>query len=204
MNQKIPRILRIDASNRGEDSVTRQLANQIVEGLLEQQAGAEVIERDLNQGMEFIDPEWIGANFTPEDERSDQQRAKLSKSDALIQELDEADILVITAPMYNFSVPAVLKAWIDLICRAKLTFAYTENGPVGLLRDRPVYLVVATGGVPLGSPVDFVTPYMKQVLSFIGLNDVRIVAAQQINMDADAALAKAKAEIQSHLSENEE
>ena len=97
--------------------------------------------------------------------------------------------------MYNFGVPATLKAWIDLVCRAGVTFRYTDNGPEGLLEGRPVDIVITSGGVPLGSPVDFVSGYLQQVFTFIGLDDVNIVGAAQMNVDADAGLAAARSQI---------
>jgi FMN-dependent NADH-azoreductase len=108
-------------------------------------------------------------------------------SDHLLRELDDADVIVITVPLYNFSVPATLKAWIDMVCRAGLSFRYTDNGPVGMLRDRPVYLVIASGGVPLGSAADFASGYLHHIFSFIGITDVRDVFAGGTNLDQSAS-----------------
>ena len=120
----------------------------------------------------------------------------------LVKELKEANALVVSTPMYNFSIPASLKAWIDMVCRAGETFRYTENGPEGLLTNiDTMYLIVATGGAPVGSPVDFVVPYMKQIASFLGIKNVEVIAADRMNVDADASLAKAREEIAA-LSEN--
>ncbi len=116
-------------------------------------------------------------------------------SDSLVAELKDADVLVIGVPIYNFNVPASLKAWIDMIARARLTFRYTENGPEGLLQGKKAYLVVATGGVPVGSPVDFATPYLKHALGFIGITDVEIIAADRLNSQADEAMDSARARI---------
>lgn len=111
----------------------------------------------------------------------------LPGSDLLVRELDSADVIMITAPVYNFSVPAALKAWIDMICRASLTFHYTENGPEGLLKDRPVYLVMASGGVPFGSSADFASGYLRHILGFIGIRDVRPVYAEGTNANVSAS-----------------
>ena len=100
------------------------------------------------------------------------------------------------APPKLVAVRATLKAWIDLVCRAGVTFRYTKNGPEGLLANRPVDIVITSGGVPLGSPVDFVTGYLKQVFAFIGIDDVNIVGAAQMNVDADASLSAARAQIE--------
>jgi FMN-dependent NADH-azoreductase len=121
----------------------------------------------------------VRANLTDPAERREQQHARLDVSDRLVAELDAADVVVLTAPVYNFSVPAALKAWIDMICRARLSFRYTESGPQGMLRDRPVYLVMASGGMPFGSPADFASGYLRHIFAFIGIHDVRMVQAER-------------------------
>jgi FMN-dependent NADH-azoreductase len=98
--------------------------------------------------------------------------------------------------MYNFNVPATLKAWIDQVCRAGVTFRYTENGPEGLLAGKSADIVITTGGAPLGSPVDFVSGYLKQVFAFIGIDDVNIFGADRMNVDAQASVARAQAQIE--------
>jgi len=122
-------------------------------------------------------------------------RETLGYSDELVDELKNADTLVIGVPVYNFSIAATLKAWIDMIARARLTFRYTENGPVGLLEGKKAYLVVATGGVPVGSPMDFATPYLRHALSFVGIIDVEIVAADGVNNNAEESMDRARAHI---------
>ena len=126
-------------------------------------------------------------NFTPPEQRSPAQRERLAVSDHAVALLKEADTVIVTVPVYNFSLPSTLKAWIDHVCRAGVTFRYTENGPRGLLADRPVYLVMTSGGVPFGSPMDFASGYLKQVLNFIGIEDVRLVGAEGVASDAGAA-----------------
>lgn len=189
------KILRIDASANPGDSASRRLGDEIV-ARLRQDADIELRQRDLNREPSFIDPAWIDANFTAAAERDATQAERLRVSDALIAELQWADRILLTTPMYNFSVPATLKAWIDLVCRAGVTFRYTENGPEGLLERRPVDIVITSGGVPLGSPVDFLSGYLQQVFAFIGLDDVNIVGAAQMNVDADASLAAARSQIE--------
>ncbi|MCH8159834.1 MAG: NAD(P)H-dependent oxidoreductase, partial [Proteobacteria bacterium] len=125
----------------------------------------------------------------------EQQRKTLAYSDTLVAELQNADVLVIGVSMYNFSITATLKAWIDMIARARLTFRYTENGPQGLLSGKKAYLVVATGGVPVGSPMDFATPYLRHALAFVGITDVEIVAADRLNSEAEESLNKAREQI---------
>ena len=184
-------VLRIDSSMRRDGSTTRTLTEKVVEAL----APTTVTERDLLDGIDLIDEEWIAANFTDPAERSAEQNATLAASDTLVAEVKAADVLVIGAPIYNFSVPGALKAWIDQICRARETFRYTENGPVGLLEGKRAIIVVASGGVPVDSPVDFMTPYLRHVLGFIGITDVTVIAADRQMQDADAAQARALAGI---------
>ena len=178
-------VLHIDASARTEGSATRELTAKIVERL-----GANtVLRRDLAaEALPQIDETWIGANFTPADDRDAAQADRLTQSDVLINELKAADAVVIGVPLYNFSVPAALKAWIDLVARAGVTFRYTEYGPKGLLEGKRAILAVASGGVPIGSEVDFATNYMKHVLGFIGITEVEIVAADRMAVDPEAAL----------------
>ena len=102
---------------------------------------------------------------------------------------------MIGAPIYNFSVPAVLKAWIDMICRARLTFRYTDTGVEGLLEGKKAYVVVPSGGVPVGSPVDFATPYLRHALGFVGITDVEFIGAQGADRGNDDALDAARAQI---------
>ena len=186
----IKKILRIDSSARQADSVSRALGDEVVSRLLARHPGATVTHHDLS-AMPHIDTDWVGANFTPADQRTAAQRERLALSDQAVAALKDADAIVLTAPIYNFSVPSVLKAWIDHVCRAGLTFRYTENGPKGLLPDRPVYLAMASGGVPFGSPVDFASAYLRQVFRFVGIEDVRLVGAAGVAADAAAARAAA-------------
>lgn len=187
----ITKVLRIDSSAQRENSVTRAIGDEVIRRLAERHADMNVQELDLAGGMDHIDNDWLGANLTPEDRRSTVQRERLALSDEAVASLQEADVVVLTAPVYNFSVPSVLKAWIDHVCRAGRTFRYTANGPQGLLTDKPVYLVMASGGVPFGSPVDFASGYLKQVLRFIGIEDVRLIGAEGVASDAELAKQKA-------------
>ncbi|MEM5581807.1 NAD(P)H-dependent oxidoreductase [Roseibium sp. AS2] len=186
-------ILQVNASARKSGSVTRDLSDALVTGLLSKTPEAKVISRDVSQGLPFLDEDWVGATFTAPAERSADQRLKLALSDTLVRELKAADTIVIGMPIYNFSVPAALKAWIDLVARARETFQYTENGPVGLLQGKKAYVIVASGGTKVGSEIDFATTYLGHVLGFMGITDVKIVAADQLMLDPskrDAALAE--------------
>lgn len=183
-------ILRIDTSVRTSDSVTRDLTNRFIE-TISRGADTAVLRHDLARGLPLIDEAWVGANFTPAEDRTDDQKQALRLSDNLIADLEAADIIAIGLPIYNFSVPAALKAWVDLVARARVTFRYTENGPEGLLKNKKAYLFVASGGTGVGSEIDFATSYMRHALAFIGITDVTVVAADQMDVDAGASLAKA-------------
>ena len=185
-------LLRIDASARHEGSESRALTQRIVDRL----APATVITRDLTVGVPLIDAEWLAAGWTPEDQRTDAQRNTLALSTTLIDELKAADTLVIGAPIYNFSIPASLKAWIDQIARAGVTFRYTENGPEGLLTGKRAIIAVASGGTQVGSDYDFATGYLRHILGFIGITDVQFVAADQLMVNEAASHAKADADLQ--------
>ncbi|MDJ0812894.1 MAG: NAD(P)H-dependent oxidoreductase [Woeseiaceae bacterium] len=189
------KILEVSASGRRADSVSRKLSNEIIEALETREGKVEVVRRDLSQGIPLVDEGWIQANFTPEDERTRDQREALGVSDVLVEELQAADVIVIGSPIYNFGVPAALKAWIDMIARARKTFRYTSDGPEGLLKDKKVYVVIASGGVPVDSPVDFATPYLRHVLSFVGLTDVDVIAADQLGSRADESIDAARVQI---------
>lgn len=189
------RILRIDSSARTRNSVSRALGDAVVQRLLATTPYVNVVQRELAKGLPSIDADWVAANFTDAEARTPEQASKLTLSDELIDELREADVIVVTAPIYNFSVPSVLKAWIDQVCRAGLTFRYTPQGPQGLLENRPVYLAMASGGVPFGSAVDFASGYLKQVFRFIGIDDVRLIGAERVASDEGAARAAAMAEL---------
>ncbi len=184
-------VLRIDASARREGSVSRDLATKIINRL----APDQVIARDLATPPPLLDEAWVGANFTPSDQRTEDQRAKLALSDTLIAELAAADTLVIGLPIYNFGVPAALKAWIDQVARAGVTFQYTETGPKGLLEGKRAIVAVASGGTEAGSEVDFATGYIRHVLGFIGIHDVAFVTADRLMVDAEAAMATAHAQV---------
>ncbi|MDT0595292.1 FMN-dependent NADH-azoreductase [Glaciecola petra] len=171
------KILHINSSGRKEGSLTRQVSEKLVDQFKKDETNVSVVQRDLASGLPFIDEQWINANFTDPEQRNDQQKQALAFSDSLVNELQNADKIIIASPIYNFSVPAVLKAWIDLIARARLTFRYTENGPEGLLQNKTAYLVMASGGVPIESEMDLATKYLKQVMRFIGITDVKVIDA---------------------------
>lgn len=168
-------VLHIDASARFDGSVSRELTQRLAERLA---GGGRVLRRDLAADpVPFVDEAWVGANFTADAERTQAQRETLAGSDALVEQLEAADDIVIGAPIYNFAIPASLKAWIDQVARARRTFRYTEDGPEGLLNGKTAWLVIASGGTPLDSEIDFATGYLRHVLGFLGITDVRVIDA---------------------------
>ena len=184
--------LNIQASARHDGSVTRQLSDKVLTEI----GADQIITRDLSEGTPLLDAAWLGANFTPVCDRTDAQRKNLALSDSLIGEIEAADTLVIGSPVYNFSVPAALKAWIDQICRVGVTFKYSPDGPVGLLSGKRAIIVIASGGTPVGSDIDYASGYLKHIMGFIGIHDVTIIAADDLGNDAEAKLAAANVDIE--------
>ena len=173
-------ILHITASIRDGESVSRSLGTKLVENLAAKQA-AEVVTRDLAKNeIPFIDAERFAANLAPYAERSPEQHELAKVADELIEELKAADTIVFSVPVYNFAVPATVKAWADLVARAGTTFRYTENGAEGLLTGKKAYIAIASGGTPIGSEIDFMSPWLKFFLGFLGITDVEMVAADGI------------------------
>ena len=184
-------ILHVNASARTEGSISRTLSQDLVSRLSD--ADTEVVTRDIGiSPVPILSEAWIGANFTPDEDRTAAQNQILELSDTLIGEIEAADTLVLGVPIYNFGVPAAFKAWIDLIARARKTFKYSEAGPVGLLDGKKAYVVIASGGTASGSEIDFATPYIRHVLGFVGIHDVSIIAAAQLMATGDAKIAAAR------------
>ena len=184
-------VLHIDTSARSTSSVTRDLSRKIVDKL----APSHVIRRDLATPLPLIDETWVGANFTPAEDRDEVQRDVLALSDKLIDELNRADTIVIGLPIYNFGVPASFKAWIDQIARAGVTFQYTPEGPRGLLEGKRAIVAIASGGTPVGSEWDFASGYVRHVLGFVGITEVEFVTADRMATDPEAALTAANAAV---------
>ncbi len=180
-------VLQIVSSVLEDNSTSTKLSSEVLQAI-----GGTVVTRNVNVGIPPIDSTWVGANMTPEADRTDAQRDALALSDTLIAEIKAADTLVIGAPVYNFGVPSTLKAWIDHICRAGITFQYAETGPKGLLEGKRAIIVLASGGTKLGSDFDFVSGYLRQIMNFIGITDVEIVAADRILAEGDQAIAEAR------------
>jgi len=180
------KILHVISSPRGEASNSIKLGNAIIEKIKEQHSETAVTVRDLTNGpFPHLEEAHLNAFFTPVEQHTDENKEAIRHSNEAIKEIFDADILVIDAPMYNFSIPSTLKSWIDHIARAGITFRYTAEGPEGLIKGKKAYLAVTTGGVYSSGPMasaDFVAPYLKTVLGFVGVNDVVVNRAEGFAM----------------------
>jgi FMN-dependent NADH-azoreductase len=189
-------LLFVTSSLSGAASKSSELAEEFIAASY---PGAPRVHRDLQaEAMPHLSPQTLGALMRPEAERDDDQKALVAFADTLIAEVEKADVIVIAAPMYNFSIPSTLKAWIDHVARAGRTFRYTETGPQGLLGGKKVFVISARGGKHSGTPRDFVETYLRTVLGFIGLTDVTFVNVEGLAMGPDAAtqgLAAARSQI---------
>lgn len=196
-------LLQINSSARRDASHSTRLANRIVERLRESAPNATLKVRDLNVVPHpVLDADALGALFTPAEQRTPEQAARVALDDALIAEIQAADVVVLGVPMYNFGVPAPLKNWIDAISRAGVTFRYTEKGPEGLLKGKRLYVALARGGQYRNTPADTQVPYLKMAFTFLGLTDVRWVYAEGLGMGPQAernGLASAHEQIEEAL-----
>ncbi len=196
-------ILQVNSSARSQGSYSTRLASALVEGLRIKHPSAQVVVRDLARTPHpTLDELALQALFTPPESRTAAQAARVALDDALIAEIQAADIVVLGVPMYNFGVPAQLKNWIDAIARARVTFRYTENGAEGLLTGKKVYVAQTRGGMFRGTERDGATPWIKTVLAFLGMNDVEHVYAEGLQLGPEAeqrALAQAEREIEAVL-----
>jgi len=197
------RVLYLQSSLFGEDGQSSLLARRFIDGYRARNPETELITRDLiNDGVPHLDVNRAGAlrGFATDLDAS--QQAALAQSDHLVAELKSADLVVLGLPMYNFGAPTQFKAWIDHIARAGVTFRYTENGPVGLLADRPVRVFAAHGGIHAGQPHETSTTFVKKIFAFMGIEDVEFVYAEGLNMGEDVkleSLARAEARIDALL-----
>ena len=193
-------LLKINTSLFSDQGQSSQLANQFVREWLASHPDSAVVTRDLaSEPVPHLDAQRFSAFLAAPEARSAEQQAIVDYSDALIRELQQADVIVMGLPLYNFGVPSQLKAYIDHVARNGVTFRYTENGPEGLLRNKKVYVFAARGGLYAGTPLDTQSDYIRHFLAFIGIDDVEFVYAEGLNISADAkdaALNKAHDEIQ--------
>lgn len=188
-------LLRIDGSPRKETSISRQLANTLQEHLLRE--ADTLLHRDVyyDSLVQLGNQDQVDAYFTPENQQTEAQKAAVHNSNVLAQEFANADTYIITSPMYNFSVTAGLKTYIDSISRVGISFQYTENGPIGLLKDKKAYVIITTGGTKLTSPVDHVTGYLTTFLNFLGITDITFINADEVVANQEQAITMAKEQI---------
>jgi len=192
-------VLVIESSARQQNSVSRELTAQFISQWRAAHPADSIKVRDLARDpVPHLDSTLLGGWMTPAEQQSDAEKTALARSNLLTDELLAADVLVLAAPMYNFAIPSTLKAWLDHVLRAGVTFKYTETGPQGLLSGKRAYVLTARGGVYAGSGLDHQEPYLRQALAFIGIHDVSFIHAEGLNLGADGmqkGVAKAKAQL---------
>jgi FMN-dependent NADH-azoreductase len=193
-------LLQINASIHNGNGQSSQLADQFVAAFRRRDPETKIIVREVAaaEPVPHLNAERFGALIAKPEERSAAQQAVVAYSDSLIDELKQADVIVLGLPMYNFGVPSQLKAYFDHIARAGVTFKYTDQGPVGQLTGKKVFVFAARGGLYAGTPLDTQTSYVRDFLRFIGMGDVEFVYAEGLAISPqskEAGLAKAIAEI---------
>ena len=196
-------ILQINGSARREGANSTRVADSIVSRLRSGNPTATLVKRDLaSDPHPALDESTLGALFTPVEQRTPEQAAVVARNDALIAEIQAADVIVLGVPMYNFGITTQLKSWIDAIARAGVTFRYTAQGPEGLLKGKTVYVALARGGRHRDTPTDTQVPYLKTVLGFLGMTDVHFIYAEGLNMgneSAEQGYAQAAADLEAAL-----
>jgi FMN-dependent NADH-azoreductase len=193
-------LLQINTSINKGNGQSSQLADRFVAAFRKRNPHAKIIVRDVAaaEAVPHLNAERFGAFITKPEERSAAQHSVVAYSDKLIDELKEADVIVLGLPMYNFGVPSQLKAYFDHVARAGITFKYTDRGPVGQLTGKKVYVFATRGGLYAGTPMDTQTSYVRDFLRFLGMTEVEFVYAEGLAISPqskEAGLAKAVAEI---------
>ncbi|PZW94347.1 FMN-dependent NADH-azoreductase [Pseudomonas sp. 478] len=180
------RVLIIESSARQQDSVSRQLTQTFISQWQTAHPNDHITVRDLAANpVPHLDINLLGGWMKPAEQRNDIEQVSLERSNQLTDELLAADVLVMAAPMYNFAIPSTLKAWLDHVLRAGVTFKYTDTGPQGLLSGKRAYVLTARGGIYAGSTADHQEPYLRQVMAFIGIHDVTFIHAEGMNLGGD-------------------
>lgn len=192
-------VLVIESSARQQGSVSRQLTAQFIANWSSANPADQIKVRDLAvDQVPHLDANLLGGWMTPAEQQSDAEQAALALSNLLTDELLAADVLVLAAPMYNFAIPSTLKAWLDHVLRAGVTFKYTETGPQGLLSGKRAFVLTARGGIYAGSAQDHQEPYLRQALAFVGIHDVSFIHAEGLNLGSEfmeKGLNQAKAQL---------
>jgi FMN-dependent NADH-azoreductase len=192
-------LLQIKSSLFGDNGNSSNLSNEFVQSWLAKHPNGKVIVRDLSEeAVPHLNAARVSAFFTPAEDRNQLQQSFVDYSDLLINELKNADAIVIGVPLYNFGIPSTLKAYFDQLARAGVTFQYSETGPVGLLADKPVHIIAARGGFHLGKTSDSQTAYLNTFLNFLGLKSIHYIYAEGLNLTAakDQSLSNAREKIE--------
>ncbi len=192
-------VLVIESSARKQGSVSRELTAQFIAQWQAAHPADTITVRDLAvEQVPHLDMDLLGGWMTPADKQSDAEKAALARSNTLTNELLAADVLVLAAPMYNFTIPSTLKSWLDHVLRAGVTFKYTDTGPQGLLTGKRAFVLTSRGGIYAGSTADHQEPYLRQVLGFVGIHDVSFIHAEGLNLGGEfmeKGLNQAKAQL---------
>ena len=188
------KIYQIDSSARKEGSTSRALAKKLLDKI--KKPGDEVVYRDLNEEMVFVSGLTESGMNIEEKDQNENHKKMFELSDQLVKELKESDIIIISAPIYNYGPPATLKAWSDLAARVGETFRFKPDGRrEGLLKNKKAYLVITSGGTKLNSKEDFLTPWLKFILNFFGIEKVEVISADQMALDYDKSIKDAEKQI---------
>ena len=188
------KIYQIDSSARKEGSTSRALAKKVLEKI--KKNGDEVIYRDLNDEMVFVSGLTESGMNINEKDQNENHKKMFKLSDQLVKELKESDVIIISAPIYNYGPPATLKAWSDLAARVGETFRFKPNGRrEGLLKNKRAFLVITSGGTKLNSKEDFLTPWLKFILNFFGIEKIDIICADQMALDYEKSIKDAEQQI---------
>ena len=190
MKNEMNKILFYKTSPKNEGSISTELGEYLV-NRLSKEGNTNVSKRQLDQ-IPFINQKIINGLYINDNEKTLEQLEAFKISDAIVKDVHENDTIIISTPIYNFAAPAVLKAWADLVARLNKTFQYTDNGPVGLLKNKKAYIVVSSGGTKIGSEIDFFTPWMRFFLNFIGIKDVTFISTDQLVGDYGLKIIQAK------------
>ena len=199
------KVLVVHSSPLSSQSLSRQMTEEFLKRYASRNVGSEFVSRDLvSDPVPHLSGAFVEAMFVPPDRRTSEMTSTLSLAHKLTEELETADDIVISSPMYNRTVPSSLKAWIDHIVLPFTTFKFGPQGPEGLLKNKTVYFICSTGGIYSTGPgmkEDFLTPYIKNILGFIGIQDVRVIAIEGVARDREQGLKMARAELDRVLGE---
>ena len=192
------KIYQIDSSARKEGSTSRALAKKLLEKIKKPED--EVIYRDLNEEMVFVSGLTESGMNIDEKDQNENHKKMFELSNKLVKELKESDVIIISAPIYNYGPPATLKAWSDLAARVGETFKFKPNGRrEGLLKNKKAFLVITSGGTKLNSSEDFLTPWLKFILNFFGIEKIQIICADQMALDYEKSMKEAERQIDNIL-----